>query len=159
MRKSPPFGVTISFLATLLICGAHAEEPKLTILDCQTLQAGLTSLDGHQELTRGGESVSLAYQFGSAALRLTIQQNLAALAVPLGAFDKARQAIFKEIAGDAPEIKPNTPEATKYTAQVQAAQQRPCDVDLQRIKATDLKLDKNEIPGSVLAALDKILDR
>lgn len=135
------------------------DQPKLTILDCQTVLAGLSGLDGRQEVA-GGAAITVPYKFGSATLRLAIQQNIAALTAVQQAFTKSQQGLFREIAGDATtELKPNTPEFARYQRLVLEAQQGPCDVKLTRIKAADLKLDINEIPGSVLGALDKILDR
>lgn len=161
----------IAAIALLVATGAFAQEAKvkqaeplqppqkLTIMDCQNIMAGLTALDGHTELSKDNVPVVLAYQFGSAKLRLIIQQNIAALTVMQHDFTKGMQGLFKEIAGDAAEIKPGTPEMARYTKQMVDAQQLPCNAALSRISAADLKLEKNEIPGSVLGSLDKILDK
>lgn len=147
--------VVIAFSA-----GAKAQEPeKLTILQCEIVLGGLQGLDGRTEMTKDGRAVTVPYQFGSARLRLAIQQNIARLNIRHQDFLKVQQDMFREVAGDAVEIKPNSPEMVRYQKMVLDAQQAPCNVELQRIKADDLKLDKNEIPGSVLGALDKILDR
>ncbi len=136
-----------------------AETPKLTILDCQTIFSGLTALDGHNEITKDQTSVVVAYQFASAKLRMAIQSNLAALAAVQDTFTKTQQGIFREIAGGGSKIEPGKPEFDRYNKQITELQQQPCDVTLTRINAADLKLDKNEIPGSVLGALDKILEK
>lgn len=137
----------------------RAEPAKMTIADCQAVLVGLNGLDGRAEMTKDGAAVTVPYQFGNGALRLAIQQNIAALNGVQQAFVKVQQDLFREIAGSATEIKPNTLEFAKYQKAVMDAQASPCDVTLVRIKASDLKLDKNEIPGSVLGALDRILDR
>ena len=136
-----------------------APEPKLTNLDCQAILAGLNGLDGHTEITKDGSAVNVTYKFESARLRLIIQQDLAALTTVQQDFTKGMQAVFREIAGDSPLLKEGTSELARYNEQLLKAQQLPCNVKLTRIKAEDLKLDKNEIPGSVLGNLDKILDR
>ncbi len=163
--------LAVAILGMVLVSRAHAAEAavskegplvtpqKLTIAECQTILSGLTGLDGRTELSRDGAAVTLAYKFENARLRVAIQQNIAALQAVQAEFSKGVQGVFKEIAGDAPEIKPGTPEMVRYTKQVTDAQQLPCRAELVRIKADDLKLDKNEIPGSVLGALDKILDK
>lgn len=138
---------------------ARAEPAKLTIGQCLTILSGLNALDGKQEMTKDGTAITTAYQFGSAKLRLAIQQNVARLNDLQQGLQKVQQEMFREVAGDATEIKPNTPEFIRYQKMVLDAQQQPCNIELQRISAADLKLDKNEIPGSVLGALDKILDR
>lgn len=137
-----------------------AATPDLTMADCQTLLSGLTALDGRQELTKDGTAVLVPYQFGNAALRLAIQQNIAALQAVMADFTKVQQGIFREIAGpDVAEIRPGTPELGRYQKQLAEALQVRCPAKLSRIKAGDLRLDRNEIPGSVLGAIDKILDR
>lgn len=134
-------------------------ESKLTIADCQTILAGLKGLDGRQEITKDGSAVTTPYQFGNAKLRLALQQNIARLNDLQQDFVKVQQDLFREVAGDASEIKPNTAEMVRYQKLILDALQAPCNIELQRIKAEDLKLDKNEIQGSVLSALDKILDK
>ncbi len=156
VRKS---AIALTITAALAGSALAADQPKLTILDCQTILSGLNALDGRPEMSKDGSVVHLSYQFGSAKLRLTIQQNIAALLAVQADFEKVRMAIFKEIAGDAPEIKPSSPEAARFQKMIGDAQAVTCPAQLQRINAADLKLDKNEIPGSVLASLDKILDR
>lgn len=152
--------IRIAFAIVCLAFPAFAAETKpLTILDCQNILGGLTALDGHTELSKDNAPVTVSYQFGSARFRLALQQNIAALNAMQQDFTKSMQGVFKEIAGEAAEIKPGTPEMARYTRQMNDAQALPCAANLTRIKADDLKLDKNEIPGSVLGALDKILDR
>ena len=60
---------------------------------------------------------------------------------------------------DGADIPPGSPAFTDYNKQVQALGAAECTVRLVPIKAADLKLDVNEIPGTVLSALDKILDK
>lgn len=148
-------------LAVALAGPAQAEEPAklLTVQECLTVLAGLNGLDGRTEMTKDNTPVQVPYQFGSAKLRLAIQQNIARLNDLQQGLTKVQQEMFREVAGTATEIKPNTAEMVRYQKMVLDAQQQPCNINLQRIKADDLKLDKNEIPGSVLGALDKILDR
>lgn len=152
------FGLLV--VACDVVRSARAAEPaKMTIGQCLTVLAGLNSLDGKQELTKDGTAIVTPYQFGSAKLRLAIQQNVARLNDLQQGVQKVQQEIFREVAGNATEIKPNTAEFVRYQKMILDAQQEPCNIELQRINAADLKLDKNEIPGSVLGALDKILDR
>lgn len=163
--------LAIALLIMVMVSVSHAAEakvqqadplhpePKLTILDCQTIFDGLSGLDGHTELSKDNTPVVLAYKFENSRLRLNIQQNMAVLSAARQEFNKGMQGVFREIVGDGFEIKPGTAEMARYNKQKNDAEQLPCKANLIPISATDLKLDKNEIPGSVLAALDKILDR
>lgn len=154
--------MALAILLAVIMCSPAAraaDTPKLTIGECQTVLVGLQGLDGRNEITKDGSAVTVPYQFGSARLRLAIQQNVARLSEMQQGFNKVQQELFREVAGNAAEIKPGSAEMLRYTKLVVEAQQAPCNIELQRIRADDLKLDKNEIPGSVLGALDKILDR
>lgn len=159
------FTTVVIFSLLMVACdavrsSARAAEPsKMTVGECLSVLAGLNGLDGKQELTKDGAAITTPYQFGSAKLRLAIQQNIARLTDLQRGVTQVQQDIFREVAGTATEIKPNTAEFVRYQKMILDAQQAPCNIELQRIKADDLKLDKNEIPGSVLGALDKILEK
>lgn len=134
-------------------------QSELTIADCQTLLAGLNALDGHAELTKDGTLVTLPYKFGSGKLRMAIQQNLAALNAVQQDFSTVQQQVYREVAGEAPSIAPGSPELARYNRLIGEALKAPCKAKLEPLKVADLKLDQNEIPGSVLAALSRILER
>jgi hypothetical protein len=135
----------------------------LTINDCLLILQGLNSLDGRQVVVNAGKSneqvVLQAYEFGNAKLRLDIAHDLAILSAVQKDSQAVQQKIFLEVGKGSPDIKPGTPELLDYNNQLKDLMARPCLADVSRIKAGDLKLDKNDIPGSVLAAIDKILDR
>lgn len=170
--------VLLTISAVLMIIGltaaaaaaqspAKTDPPKppaeLTLNDCLTLLPGLNGLDGRTYVVNAGkateQAVTLPYEFGNSRLRLDIARNIAQLVAVQRDADQVRQKIFMEVGKGAPEIKPGSPESVEYDRQLRELTARPCGVTLARIKAKDLKLDKNEIPGSVIGALDKILDR
>lgn len=137
--------------------------PVITVRDCLLILNGLSGLDGYNVLINAGKPneqvLTRAYEFNNAKLRRDIQTNIAALQVVQQATQKLNQDIFREVAKDSNEIKPDTPQYVEYTKRVSDGEGLPCTAQLVRININDLKLEKNEIPGSVLAALDKILDK
>jgi hypothetical protein len=157
--------VALVIAALALSSPAPAAEPELTIDDCLTILVGLNGLDGHQALTRDNTVVVLSYKFENAKLRGIIQENIAALGAVQSNLQKVQQQIFKEVAGSKFELRPDAADPAErallqqYQKQALDARQGPCKATLSRISLNDLRLDKNEIPGSILAALSKILDK
>jgi hypothetical protein len=60
---------------------------------------------------------------------------------------------------DAVEIPPGTVEFDEYNREVDDSLHLPCKAILTHIGIGELNLAKNEIPGTALAAMDKILDK
>jgi hypothetical protein len=147
---------------------------EYTMNDCVTILGGLQALDGYQTITNQGKpnegTLTIAYKFGNATLRSDIGQNLARLRdIPIEV-EKARKQIVSEITGGVDIVSPgvNATQAEKdeyskkntaYSKQLVALGESPCRVTLIHIKAADLKLDVNEIPGTALSSIDKILDK
>ncbi len=150
--------------AMAMIAPAGAGD-KLKVQDVFALQTALRNLDGHMVVVKqnGVEgTVMIPWDFGSGALRLRIANNITILDAAAKGVEDARQAIIKEItkkAGTA-EIKPGTPEFDDYQKQYGDIAIQPASgtQDLARIKASELKLDRNEIPGTVISALKPIMD-
>lgn len=141
-----------------------AEEPApITINDCLTILSGLNSLDGRMVVVNAGKPseqvINQAYEFNNGALRGDIADNIAALTIVQRTAQEAQGKITLDIAKGDPEIKPGTPKALEYDRQLRELVARPCGIPLKRVKTSDLKLDRNEIPASVLAAIDKIRDK
>jgi len=132
-------------------------KPQFTLNECMTIQRGLKVVgDGN-------------YKFGNGALRGIFGQDQARLQEVATEIDQARQKIFAEIAKGAPEIKPTiqdenkkdqpNPDFVEYNKQLMALGESPCHATLIHFKRDDLKLDVNEIPGSALADVDRIMDK
>jgi len=155
-------------LLTVLLSGqAFAQaNPKLTVAQALSLLAALQNLDGHQTVVKNNGQDTILMQpwdFGSGLLRLKISNDISIVAAVQKAQDDARQAIIKEILKDKPpgaKIEVGTPEMAEFTQQYGEVLDGPAkgSDDLSRIKASELKLDKNEIPVTVLSALQPILD-
>lgn len=159
------FAIPFAVLATTALGADKPAAPPpstLTVNDCLVILQGLNGLDLHQVVVNQGkpnEQVAMIpFEFGSARLRLTIGHNLAELGAVQRDAQAAQQKIQAEI-GKGGEIKPGTPANLELDRQVRDLLTQPCRASIDHIQGADLKLDKNEIPGSVLGALDKILDR
>jgi hypothetical protein len=154
-----------TILFTGLTCGAIAAEAPATVLDCLTILQGLNEIDGkHPVIVNQGKPeekvLDLPYEFGNGRLRGDIAHNIAVLTIVQRANGDAQQKIFADVAKGADKILPGTPEGTEYDRQMRQLTSAPCAIDgLTRIKASELKLDKNEIRAGALAAIDKIFDR
>jgi hypothetical protein len=152
------FFFTILFAA--LPMAAHAAD-KLKVQDVISLSAALRNLDGHMVVVKD-TTIMIPWDFGSGSLRLRIANNISILDAAARTVEESRQAIVKEIAkkGNLTEIKPGTPEFDEFQKQYGEilASPAPGTQDLARIKASELRLDKNEIPVTVLSALKPIMD-
>jgi hypothetical protein len=133
----------------------------MTIRDCKLVLAGLRGLDGHQVISNAGKPneqvLLLSYEFNNADLRRDIQTDIAALVSIEATDQKVQQDIYREVAGAKVTIAAGSPEEIEYGKRVMASQDGPCNAQLSKINIKDLRLDKNEVPGTVLGALDKIL--
>ena len=152
-----------SIAAALRTAGIPPQPGALTVAECLTILGGLNQLDGHQVVINAGKPnesvVTVSYVFGNAALRRIIQEDIVALQSVQKTAQTLQIAIFKENVKDGTEIKPNTPEMEAYNKQINDASIAACPANVTHIRLADLKLEQNEIAGTILAALDKILDK
>lgn len=162
--------LSVPFLLAFTL--AHAGDGKITAQETQQLATALRNLDGHMIVVKQNGSdgtLMIPWEFGSASLRLRIASDLAIVDHSLKLIDDSRQAIVKELLRkreqrtgekDVANIKGTDPEYAEFEKQFAElmASPAPGTQDLSRIKASELRLDKNEIPVTVLAALKPILD-
>ena len=161
---------------------AFGADGKITVEQGAKLLAGLRNLDGRMIVVKqnGADNVVMdPWQFGSGKLRLRISNDINILEAGLKITDAARQAVFREqaskagdrlckgekrppecIGGQVTTLSTGMPERDEYDRQVKEldAQPVPGTQDLSRIRASELNLDRNEIPVTVLSALEPILD-
>ena len=146
-----------------------AQKPKITVAQALSLLAALRNLDGHVVAIKQGASdatVMIPWDFGSGLLRLKIANDISILSLNEKSAEDARQGVIKEIVKGLPEdkraagIQAGTPEFSVFQAQYGEALNAPAQgtQDLARIKASELKLDKNEIGGTTISGLMPILD-
>jgi hypothetical protein len=155
----------LALLATAVIAAPAAAADKLTVLQANQLSVALRSLDGHIiVIKQNGQdaTVMIPWEFNSAAVRLRIANDLAIVDAAVKVSDDVRNTIFKEVTKKAgvTELRPGTPERDDYDRQAADLMAQPAagTQDLARIKASELKLDRNEIPVSILSALKPIFD-
>ena len=148
------------------VVGFSAEATKLRTRDALALAQALRGLDGRQMVVKvkGEDTVIMVpWDFGSGSLRLRIANDLAILSAVEQHLTGTRQAIFAEVTKgtNLQELKAGTPEAAAFMKQFEEALDQPAagTQDLARIKASELRLDRNEIAPSVLEALRPILDQ
>lgn len=157
---------TAVLIAAAFIAPGLAEAAdKITVGQTFSLATALRNLDGHMVVIKQGgaeNAIMIPWDFGSGSLRLRIANNLNILDAVAKMVEDTRQNIVKEITkkSGTTEIKPSTPEMDDYQKQYGDVATQPAagTQDLARIKASELRLDRNEIPGTVLSALKPILD-
>lgn len=140
--------------------------PKITVREALVLAAALRLLDGHTVIVKqpGGTetTVLVPWEFGSGLFRLRVANDLAIVSAVEQAMDRARLSMIRETMQRTgkDELKPGTPEYDAFQKQYSEALDAPAPgaADLAHIKASELRLDKNEIPPTVIAGLKPILD-
>lgn len=180
--KAFKFLLGLVILAAICILGGRpapaAEPPKkdapaaneLTIAQGLTILEGLLGLDGHFVVVKnaaGNDVMSqtpIPWVFENSTLRLLIASDENILNAMKKTVEDTRNAMIKEaLIGKPPgtELKAPMPEFDAFLKQWTEllAKPLPGAKDLGHIKGADLKLDKNEIPPSTLAAIMPILDK
>lgn len=161
-RRCIPLLVGALLLATAIDVQAQSKPPM--IADALSMLQAFRNLDGRQVIVKvnGADTpVMTPWDFASGTLRLRIARNISALAAVEKDVEETRQSIVKEILKGMPagsQITPGTPEFEVFSLQIADALKQPAAVTLSRIKASELRLDKNEIPITALSALAPILD-
>ena len=139
----------------------------LTMQQAIDVLTGLRNLDGRMVITKGPNNsegqVMQPWTFENGAVRISIARNEAMLVEIEKSFNDARSAIVKEIlsSSGSTEIKPGTPEYSYFDKQLAELLKSPArgTDKLYKIKIGDLKLDKNEIAPTTIAALLPILEQ
>jgi len=163
MRKLICLVIAAAILPTPVFAQA---KPKIeTVRDAVKLLLALRGLSG-KPLPQGG---IVPFEFQNGKLLMRIAGDIDAL-VPLEhKADAARQACFKESLAKMPNDKdgkrpfgfsPGSAEGIEFQKCYDDALDEPSSVSeqLARIKASELKLDKNDVPVGALADLKPILD-
>jgi hypothetical protein len=152
---------TLFALLLLITAPLFAEPIKLKVVDVISLNQALSLLDGAQKVVPQGDApakiVIVPYDF-SGKTRWAIAQNLIALQPHAKAADDARNALVKQIGGEAGGIKADdAAKIAKFTVAYNELLIQPVTVELTKIPLADLKLDINALPPSVLAILSPII--
>jgi hypothetical protein len=163
----------IAFASPCLAQTAPSQPPQdlskgsgLNVGECLTILAGLQALDGYTVLDATKTARTLPYELG--LTRKAIMADLSAVTAVQDDQRRLQAALFREklhkyasraAKPDAVEIPPGTVEFDEYNREVDDSLHLPCKAVLTHIGIGELNLAKNEIPGTALAAMDKILDK
>lgn len=133
----------------------------LTIGECLGILGGLNALDGRRVVVAAGKPTesaeTVSYKFPG-KVRDAISHDIFVLGqVQQEAQAANRRAQIEIGAGET--IKPGSKENLLFDQRMADYTGRPCKVELDHIRDTDLKLDENDIPGSILALIWRIRDR
>lgn len=144
----------------------YAGDP-ITNRQAMDLLPGLAALDSHPVIIKQNgtdTAVNIPWDFSNATLRLAIANNIAILRPVARSMEEARNSIVAEILSKEPagqtEIKKDSPAYFELVKQLDQILDKPAagTENLTRIKFVELKLDKNEIPGTVLASIKIIFE-
>lgn len=136
------------------------EKLKLKVIDIRNLHAGLSALDGFEKaIEKEGKTVSIRefYVF-SAKTRWNISKNLRIVNQFVTTFNETRDGLIKQISGGAQIDDTNKEHFSKFLEGIKQIDNQEEEVSgLLKLSFEDLNLEKNQIPSTVLALLDKIL--
>lgn len=154
--------VALFALVFLLDPALAADKVKISFQDAIILNNALSALDGRERVVKDGERervVSEPYDLGP-GLRAAIGKNLTRLKAPVEIYSNAEKGLRNEITkGGVIEIKAGSPEVELFIQKRAELLKLEESIEpLIRIKRSELKLEKNPIPGTVLSAMDPILD-
>lgn len=154
--------IPVAVAACVCVSAAMAEQPasspkapSMTVSECLNVLAGLNALDysGEQLGTNKGAIPAGAKQYTLGAARMTIALDIAALRRVADAMQVVSDHLQRE----------NAKSQENYIAEWHKALEQPCDVQLRRIKQSDLKIgdgpNDNQIPPGVLSAIVPIIDQ
>lgn len=128
---------------------------KLTLRTILQLEHGLSSLDGYMK-----DGKAYPFELGGTVRRI-IGKNLAKIKIETAALEKARNDLVRAMS--TPENPNEVPKAraNEFSTEWEKMLDDEEEIDLKFIKYEALNLDgdkPNPIPGSILAALDPILE-
>lgn len=155
-------------IAFSVVCGtvqAADMSKTLTNEKALALLAAMRNLDGRLVVVKtpqGENIVAQPWVFKSAVLRLRIKRNIKALEPIEKLIEETRQTMVAAaqakipLGADGKPVVAQVDLAKDFLALLRQPVEGP--VDLGRIKASELMLNENEIPGTTLAGADPILD-
>jgi hypothetical protein len=156
----------LTLALALTASGVVAGEQKLSLRDAQALAVAIRSLDGYPRLLKDSNNnvttVTMPYEFASGTVRAKLGNDLAILKLSEASIELTRQQIAKEVMArhHVEKIENGSAAFEDFLAQMTKAldQEAPGTGDLAHINIAELRLDKNEIPISTIAALRPILE-
>lgn len=133
---------------------------KISIKTARELDAAIRALDGAPKIVGKGDSeqvVMLPYKF-SGGTRVALAKNKRDLKPLLDAWESEHQRVFHEVSPDGAAIPNISPLKTKFDEAMRPILEELHDVTFFPLKESDLQLDVNDIPATVIGSLWPILE-
>lgn len=149
---------SLLLFAALLVPAHAADQPKLTVDQVASVTAGLSQLDTYDKTIKDGARetvVKQAYSFGG-GLRWLIAGNLEKGRRVIKQYQEARAALVNSMAKDG---KIPDDKLQALNAEDRKMQEAVADVQFDRIRGDELKLNENPVPASVLSLILPIVDQ
>jgi hypothetical protein len=125
------------------------------------LSTALRALDGRKTEVKDGDGrfhvINKPFELPGKT-RMAIAKTLRHLRPELEAIDDATRALFKQHAGEKPEITPGTKEHAAFTVEQNALMREEIEVEVNMLPIGDLKIDTNQIDGTVVEGLLPVID-
>lgn len=133
---------------------------KLTLKQILDASSAVKALDVYERVVREGGTervVREPYRFGGAT-RMTLARTQAALQAHSDAFDKAHNALIRELANGQDHIPADAAGSKQmFVEEIGKLLASEHPIEIAQLSEADLKLDDNPIPPSVLTALLPLL--
>ena len=155
--------LTVAAIIAVLCVTAFAQDaPKpgyaedLTVAQALNVFSGLSQLTSYDSTDKDGKPVKVYYKF-SPDLRILIAVNIDIGRAVQTRFQTAQNDLVMQISGGTGKVLEDN--VGQFNVEVSKFMQAKALASFHRIKAADLKLDDNQIPGPVLSLIVPILDR
>ena len=156
IRNMKPFGLLLAIFG--LILPAHSEDRQpFTVEQAIQIGNGLSQLDGYDDCRDGekGKDCHHLYKL-SGSVRLTIALDLAEYRRIATAYTAARQGLIAQYANGSGVVPPE--QVGAFNAEDRRILNLTSDVKYGRIKLSNLRVEENPIPATVLSLIVPILD-
>lgn len=155
--------VIVASICTIAPVRAADVSKTLTNEKALALLAAMRNLDGRMVVVKtaqGDATIMQPWTFKNAQLRLRIKRNIKALEPVQKVLEETQQAMLAAAQAKAGYDADGKPKPVDISKDFLELMRKPVEgpVDLGRIKASELMLNENEIPGTALAGADPILD-
>lgn len=148
-------------LSVLCVESAFADNFRFRAADLPALHEALVALDGAERTVDQGPGnpprvVREPYKFAG-EVRARLAANLAAVADAVRSVQQKRDALIKQISGGGSSIDPkDAAKLSEFATAVSVVLEAEVALDLAPVPVSDLQLEHNAIPVSVLATLAKL---
>lgn len=154
--------VCLVFALAVAAFGARAQETKpgytndLTVEQALNVAGGLAQLTSYDSTDKEGKPTKVFYKLSS-DLRILIAVNIDVGRSVQTRFQTAQNDLVMQLSGGTGKVPDE--KTGQFNVEIGKMMQAKALAGFYRIKAADLKLDENPIPGPVLSLIVPILDR